>query len=217
MPNHVKHKMTVIGQKADVEKFFETIKNEDDLFDFNKIIPCPEYIKLPEGCDGMPSFITDAAELLMIRSGQDVYDYRGQLKTERQIMDYGHKIEWKDEHYEHLIRCCKAIQECGFSHWHPWQVYRWGTKWGAYSIKRDHNHMSFETAWSTAIPIWYKIAEMFPTISIVIEYADEDYGANCGIIRIIERRVKQEIMNDAEFSYKVWDLSKEEIKEYADS
>lgn len=215
MPNHVKHKMTILGQKADIDKFFETIKTDDRLFDFNNLIPRPEFIKLPDGCDGMPSFVVDAAELLMIRSGQMVLDYNGKEKQEHQYIDYDHKIEWKDENYEHLIRCCKAIQQCSFSHWLPWNVYNWGTKWGAYSIERDFNKMSFETAWSTAMPIWDKIAELFSSLIIVIHYADEDYGANCGIIKIENGEVEHQEINTDEFSYKVWDLSKEEIQEFA--
>ena len=215
MPNHVKHKMTVMGKEEDVQKFFSTIKTGDDLFDFDKLIPQPQYVKLPDGCDGMPVFVSDAAELVMIRSGQKVLDYRGMQKQERDIINYGHKIKWEDENFEHFVRCCKAIQQCSFSNWHPWNVYNWGTKWGTYSIEHKENtpDMEFETAWSTAMPIWHRIAELFPALSIVILYADEDYGTNCGIVRIIEGAVSQEEMNTDEFAYKVWDLSEETIKE----
>jgi len=215
MPNHIKHKMTVTGQKEDVQQFFTKIKTGDNLFDFNNLIPVPEYIKLPDGCDGFPSFVSDAAELLMIRSGQKVLDFRGNPKTERQIINYGHTIKWTDENFEQLIRCCKAIQQCSFSNWWAWKVYNWGTKWGAYTIKRDSNTLEFETAWSTAFPIWHKLAELFPIIDILIEYADEDYGANCGIIKIAEGDVDWEEVNTEEFSYKVWNLSKEEIEEFS--
>lgn len=213
MPNHVKHKMTANGQKEEVEKFFATIKTKDDLFDFGNLIPVPEYIKLPEGVDGIPSFVSDAAELLMLRSGQKVLDFRGNQKQERHIINYGHKMKWEDKHFEYLVRCCKAIQQCSFSNWWPWNVYNWGTKWGAYRIERNGNELKFETAWSTPLPIWHKIAEKFPTLSITVLYADEDYGANCGTINIEKGHVNHEEVNTKDFSYKVWDLDKEEIQE----
>ena len=203
--------MTVTGQDEDIKQFFLYIKSGDNLFDFSNLIPVPEYIKLPEDVDGIPTFISDAAELLMIRSGQKVIDFRGQQKQERDIVNYGHKIIWKDEHFEYLIRCCKAIQQCSFSNRLPWKVYNWGTKCEAFSIEQKDNQIEFETAWNTPLPIWHKIAEMFPTLSIKILYADENYGTNCGVIKIRKGFVEQEEINTVEFSYKVWDLSKEEI------
>jgi len=210
MPNHVKHKVTVTGQEDDVQQFFSSIKTEDDLFDFNNLIPMPEYIRLPDGVDGIPSFVSDAAELLMIRSGQKVLDYKGDQKQERHIINYGHKINWKDEHFEYFVRCCKAIQQSSFSNWYPWSVHNWGTKWGAYDIKHEGNTLEFETAWSTPLPIWYKIAKLYPTLSVSILYADEDYGANCGTIKIEEGSVEHKEVNTIEFAYGVWDLSEKE-------
>jgi hypothetical protein len=215
MPNYVKHKMTVNGQDEDVQQFFKAIKNKDDLFDFGNLVPVPEHIKLPDGVDGISSFVIDAAELLMIHSGQKVLDFRGIPKRKSQIIDYGHTIKWEDKHFEWLIRCCKAIQETSFSNWWPWNMYNWGTKWGAYSITRKGNEIEFETAWSTPMPIWNKIAELFPALSISILYADEDYGANCGNIKIENGNVERKEIDTKEFSYKVWNtpLAQNEVKE----
>ncbi len=215
MPNHVKHKMTVLGQEKDVQHFFASIKTGDVLFDFNSLIPQPKYIRLPDGVDGIASFVTDAAELLMVRSGEKVLDFRGEQKQERHIINYGHKIKWEDKEFEYLIGCCKAIQECSFSNWWPWNVYNWGTKWNAYQIKHIDNtpNIEFETAWNTPMKIWHKIAELFPKISATILYADEDYGANCGKVIIGSGVVRREEVNHVEFSYEVWGLNKKEIKE----
>lgn len=66
----------------------------------------------------------------------------------------------------------------------PWHVQNWGTKWDAYAIVVDEDFITFATAWSTPWPIWEALAEHFKdmqNIQLVIEYADEDAGGNCGI------------------------------------
>lgn len=62
-----------------------------------------------------------------------------------------------------------------------------GTKWNAYQQNYnsfDKGILYFDTAWSTAEPVWYAIAEQFPNAEIVIYYSDEDLGRNLGIVTI---------------------------------
>jgi hypothetical protein len=69
----------------------------------------------------------------------------------------------------------------------PWSIQNWGTKWNAYAIVIDDicECVSFATAWSIPWPIWEALAQRFKdmkSIRMIIEYADEDEGSNCGII-----------------------------------
>lgn len=60
----------------------------------------------------------------------------------------------------------KGYSDAGYT----WQADHWGTKWGAYdlSIHSDLGllRLSFDTAWSPAVPIIEKLAEMFPALEI---------------------------------------------------
>lgn len=211
MPNHVKNIVKVSGK---AEPFFEAtteVLAEEVDFDFNKIIPQPELIKLPEGVDGIASHIVDAAELVMMHCNWPVLDYNG--KKQRIPMNYGHQRKWEDTDFLYFKRCCEAIMDCGYSHWHPWNVVHWGTKWGAYRCERVGNTLKFETAWSTPMGIWKKINEMFPETNLLIHYSDEDYGSNCGIITIDKNGLDHKTVNTNEFAYETWGLDKAVIAE----
>jgi hypothetical protein len=67
---------------------------------------------------------------------------------------------------------------------YQWCIQNWGTKWGAYDAAWDCDCVTFNTAWSTAWPVWELLAKHFKddNVEMVIEYADEDRGNNCGII-----------------------------------
>lgn len=68
----------------------------------------------------------------------------------------------------------------GSSTWYEWCRLNWGTKWNAYATYREGNALYFQTAWSPVTELVRKIVEMFPDVSLVYEWADEDYGYNAG-------------------------------------
>ena len=76
----------------------------------------------------------------------------------------------------------------------PWDyddaISKHGTKWGAYQQKamEDKGNVSlyFDTAWSTAVPVWEEIADKYPDVDIIIYYADEDTGQNLGVVHIMD-------------------------------
>ena len=66
--------------------------------------------------------------------------------------------------------------------WYTWRNKYWITKWGAYDgytiVGKTYIIMCFQTAWSFAVPIAMKLAEL--GYDLDFKYADEDWGANCG-------------------------------------
>ena len=66
--------------------------------------------------------------------------------------------------------------------WYTWRNRYWNTKWGAYDgythTGKTYIIMYFQTAWSFAVPIATKLAEL--GYDLDLQYADEDWGANCG-------------------------------------
>lgn len=69
--------------------------------------------------------------------------------------------------------------------WYAWNTTYWYTKWGAYScysiIGKSYITLVFQTAWSFALPICYKLQLL--GFDFTWKYADEDYGSNCGIMK----------------------------------
>jgi hypothetical protein len=67
----------------------------------------------------------------------------------------------------------RPIDEPTFPAWYEWACKHWGTKWNAndFEVTRDepgHYEFSFDTAWSPPVPIWEKMASMFPDIECSI-------------------------------------------------
>ena len=65
--------------------------------------------------------------------------------------------------------------------WTKFNHKEWGTKWNAYSQKKiDDYTIMYDTAWSSSRKVVQKIAEKFPMVEVLLSYADEDVGYNCG-------------------------------------
>ena len=67
--------------------------------------------------------------------------------------------------------------------WYDWSIREWGTKWNSYDFENINDEsITFNTAWSRPEPVIKKLSEMFPEISIIHSWADEDIGYNVGEI-----------------------------------
>ena len=69
--------------------------------------------------------------------------------------------------------------------WYDWRIANWGTKWDCYECSGMFQglgklEISFLTAWSTPAGALVKLSELYPNITIVCEFADEDTGSNVG-------------------------------------
>lgn len=79
---------------------------------------------------------------------------------------------------------------------YEWCCEHWGTKWNAYDISADSESIMFCTAWRTPWPIWAAIAERFPSLEFVVEWADEDRGRNCGIAIYLDGKQISRVQDD---------------------
>lgn len=69
----------------------------------------------------------------------------------------------------------------GYPSWYDWSIEQWGTKWNALNtqILNDEDGylaLSFETAWTPAIPVYQELSRQFPKVLFSIHYIDEGYG-----------------------------------------
>ena len=88
----------------------------------------------------------------------------------------------------------------GSNNWYDWSVGNWGTKWNAchtqlYSDKIRVNkgvavlEFSFDTAWSLPEPVYEKLAEMYPDLSITVSF-DEESGEFAGELEMTAGEMK---------------------------
>lgn len=193
MPNHVTNILKFVGPQEDIQDLFNRIQGVDDEghkreIDFNKIIPMPQSLMITSG-----SMVDRGIAILKFTEQGDDTELKAMLNypwvkaenitTPKQLVN--HFLKQDDGNKEYLKEAKIAldnIEKYGHKDWYSWSIANWGTKWNAYEISKDENSISFDTAWSTPAPIVEKLSEMFPTVTIILEFADEDFGYNCGSI-----------------------------------
>jgi hypothetical protein len=152
MPNHILNKITVL--EGDVEKFKNFIKSDNQLFDFNNIIPMPELLnKMVSGVVIINNERVDPAieEWIECSEGTILDPETTRVLSVDQDIVHIYRIPTKEE--------LKELQEIGYNSWYTWACDYWGTKWNAYGIKDwNENSITFETAWSN-------VSELMLTLS----------------------------------------------------
>lgn len=174
MPNHVTNILSFSGEEKQIKKLLKTIKGEDFedgtpcLIDFNKIIPFPKEL---EGTRSPAQIVTQEEydEWMRKYNANELHEFERDSKPLTKKMSDSLKKKY------------------GADNWYNWNNSNWGTKWNAYHIRQgEGSSIAFDTAWSTPIPVIEKLSEMFPEVLITLEYADEDFGHNCGVIEFQE-------------------------------
>jgi hypothetical protein len=202
MPNHVKNILTILrtdGEEItdeEVRAVREAIGSEEQIIDFNRIIPRPAELDIDS--DTLSSFLSPK-------------DYQPPGKL----------VDWINRASDHGVEnFCKAVRnyrKYGHASWYSWSIEHWGTKWNAYSLaERAPNQIVFQTAWSPPIPVYSALSAKFPAVTFDVQYADEDIGSNCGHVRFIGGQIDQDDLHydkydsDARFACKVWGHDYEE-------
>ena len=105
------------------------------------------------------------------------------------------------------------ILQYGADSWYDWCCENWGTKWNAtntYII--DDTEIEFSTAWSCPVNIFKELSRQFSGVEIVVEFADEDIGSNCGKITFLNGEIEEyiDMDGDTDFALEVCGYDKEE-------
>lgn len=190
MPNHVTNILTFKGSVEDIKALKKHIASVDNEgyemgIDFDKIIPMPESLKITSGLK-----VDNGIAVLKFTKENDDTELKKMLAwpwvkaenitTTKQLAD--HLINKKNINLEVAEIALDNIKKYGFKDWYSWSVANWGTKWNAYDISVGDNSISFDTAWSSPVPVIEELSSQFPTIEIELQFVDEDFGHNCGII-----------------------------------
>ena len=194
MPNHVTNELRASGVVLD------SLRSDDGPVDFNTVIPMPGCLK-----DKSPSCqVVDWAKLTMgvtnlgvMKQAADLAgdtgeafkrgDYAPGLSVleysniTRQLLDGPFPKDYDERNWGGFLACLTAIKETGYAYWYDWCCDKWGTKWNAYESSYREGAVRFQTAWSAPLPVIVALGRKFPTETIVLEWADEDFGCNTGM------------------------------------
>jgi hypothetical protein len=210
MPNHVQHRLTLVNaSEADIKKFNGLFHEDDDFISLNKIIPMPESLRIESG-----SRSSKAEEIINSADPeQALADHLAKMREEKHYTD-----EDCQEFKELVDKVKHNLDNYGYPTWYDWSIKTWGTKWDTYdggSI--DDQSCYFQTAWSTPYPAMVALSKMLPDCEIEVEYADEDYGHNCGRYALKNGEVITSYQPDGEealrYSLDVWGEDYEEYME----
>ncbi len=182
MANYIMNRLHLSGDQKQIDELLKSVRGEESVMDFNKIIPMPESLHIESGSrtdTGLKAYKdfvyvytfagTEKKDLLNIpKEKEEVF-----LKTRPDIR----RDEWE------LGRSAfQNEQKYGATTWYEWSMRSWGTKWNAFKAEiTEDNTIEFQTAWSRVMPVVQRLAEDFPDISFDYRWADEDLGVNVGM------------------------------------
>jgi hypothetical protein len=202
MPNHITNILYVEGDEY--QKVFGRIAGEEGrgCIDFNRIVQMPEIMESESSIptlEDMAMFFLgkypikdllsppryNAAEEAKSGNWGNAAEVLKQHNMVHMLTETNLAGDLSDEHFEILVKYMRALRQFGHCSWYEWSRDHWGTKWNAYNQSRiDERTIQFDTAWSTPMPIWEKLSEMFPDTVLSIRWADEDFGSNTGTMKV---------------------------------
>ncbi len=181
MPNHIMNHLHLSGDQQRIDELLKSVKGEDSVLDFKKIIPMPESLNIEcgsrtdRGLKAYKDFVyvytfagTEEKDLLNIPKEKEDAFLRARQDIRRDEWELGRTAFQNEQKY-------------GAPTWYEWAINAWGTKWSAYQAEIvEDNTIIFNTAWSRTMPVIQKLAKNFPDIKFEYCWADEDLGINTG-------------------------------------
>lgn len=158
MPNWTQNELEITGDVDSISRLKELVKEGDEVFSFNKIIPMPRILENT----AFGSTTIDGERLTSWHSEPDRNSGLLHRAIDRKFTD--------DE---------KAILSLiGFSNAYEWQVYHWEVKWGACEPRIVSENVrnityAFETPWTESSVISKKLKELFPRVTVEHRFSYE--------------------------------------------
>lgn len=203
MPNWIMNKIV----SKDVDKLTKYLLNDNEEVTFEKLIPMPKDLMITSGSSSYTqldtfSFDPERQRLRMVIDTKlyEVYNKRIKKETflskvlsDKNVVDAICKllkIEKTDkEHLECYVLGFFNLKRYGSRDWYDWCNEHWGTKWDACDSYVEGNAIHFNTAWSTPLPVLFKLAKH---CDFIVVYTDEDrYGDNAGILQFVNGEMKR--------------------------
>lgn len=151
MPNWTYNTIRVDGTPRRIKAFLKSVKGENGVFDFNRLIPMPEFLE-------------------HTRSGRATID--GKQVSSWYVIDPT-RVDRADNERCFTPEEEAQLRDLGCESWYDWSYNNWGTKWNACRpeitedrVRDGYLEIRFDTAWDKPPPIIDKLFEKFPKLSI---------------------------------------------------
>ena len=207
MPNHIMNLLRLSGEQSRIEELLESVRGEDTLLDFNKIIPMPESLRIESGSrtsNGLKAY-KDFVYVYTL-GGSEEKDLLN-IPKEKEEIYLTVRPDIKPDEWELGRAAFQNEQKYGAPTWYEWANREWGTKWSAYNARlAEDNTVTFKTAWSRALPVIERLSEKFPDIYFEYCWADEDLGVNTGMAEFENGEVTFDEFYNA-LSYDAYELA----------
>ncbi|WP_422459165.1 hypothetical protein [Endozoicomonas sp. ALB115] len=172
MPNHVTNMM------QSSKEVISSMMNDAGLPDFSLVIPMHGDLDLQGR--GYSMSAEDAAKLVCGNHTHENPLIAMLSARERESIDV---TSFRDTEFNQFLQMVINKRKHGYYHSMDFARNAWGTKWGAYDFDKSRSTeetLVFDTAWNSPEKIFKALSKKFPDEKIVINYADEDLGSNCG-------------------------------------
>jgi hypothetical protein len=204
MPNHVAHRITVMGPPAEIEKILARhfhLTPSGRCLDFNTFDPMPACLEKIDGVSGYHSPLVEWMTGKVYNEKTFEGGRYGQKTKMAQVTDAIFKSTWDKagqvpatphaaleiikalhpREYEHARLGAEGVALCGLGDPLVFARERWGTKWNAYDGSvdiqgPDRFEMVFSTAWSCPEPIFGHLAKTYPFIAFWGHAFDEGWN-----------------------------------------
>lgn len=160
--NWASNTIRVAGYCSAIREFLDSVRGPDDqLFDFNRIIPMPQLLR--HTASGFHKFREEEHRTWYVINPDLPFDDPGYQHNQRPFT-----AEEK-----------AALGQIGAESWHSWSVENWGTKWNPChinigKISKSSVNITFDTAWCAPFPVFQAIAAKFQQLAFEFTWTYED-------------------------------------------
>ena len=224
MPNWVNNHLYLNGDPDQIRKLMDSVKYDQygpGTIDFNKIIPMPEALNIESGSrttDGLKKYKAFISVFTLFGTINMDKLLSPPVESEKVFLEQRSDID--PEVFQLGKQAYQNQLRYGAADWYGWCNTNWNTKWNACGYEEGHDYSQgdciwFLTAWDRPTPIIEKLSEMFPDIEIKHEFANEDFGMECGSVTYLAGGITDEYypIGDEEtksFALSVWGLEDED-------
>lgn len=182
MPNWTTNTVILHGTKNRLDEIKELLRSEENVFDFEKIIPMPASLHIEAG-----GIMVVAMALAGQKKNPDAYrSAKEKLKkmhlpyTMHDVPEGCKRVLETEEDIAAIGRVYLENQEkYGAPTWYDWRCEHWGTKWNSCQAElasADDTELvyHFDTAWTAPDPVMKALTEKYPDITATMQSVYED-------------------------------------------
>lgn len=201
MPNYAHNVLRLDARHAEqpkvlLDEALDAVKGERSVFDFNRLVPMPEALEVPDGSatDDALALTDDERAAKMLSwpwvqedGAQTIADVRALLRKrflEMRNATFG-KLKNPFDGFatldEYAERVRSNIDKYGVPNWYEWRSGKWGTKWNAirctlHRLNDSEAKLRFDTAWAPPVPVIDELAAKFPRLRMTLAWSEEFEG-----------------------------------------